>query len=277
MRLASLSRTFISTFAVMILLTATVAWGSLTYNGSSTIGMGFMQAGAVDKFSHKTGIQFTSVANDGTGTGLKALAEGKFPLAGASRPLKPEEKGQGLVATTIGYDALAVIVHSDNPVKELTIAQLKGIFTGKIRNWKMVGGNDAPIVPNTGTLTGKHTTVEMFLEKVLDGEKYAAGFKQFDLQRGQICEVSHQKNGIASVSRGVMATTSTEMMGRVKIIRVDGFNPTPGSVRSGSYPISRPLYMVTKGEPRGETKTFIDYALSPAGQTIMRQGFVAVK
>jgi phosphate transport system substrate-binding protein len=277
MHIFSLGKTFISTLAATSLLTATVAWGSLTYNGSSTIGIGFMQAGAVDKFSHKTGIQFTSVANEGTGTGLKALAEGKFPLAGASRPLKPEEKGQGLVATTIGYDALAVIVSSDNPVKELTIAQLKGIFTGKIRNWKMVGGNDAPIIPNTGSLSGKHGTVELFQEKVLDGEKYGAGFKQFDLQRGQIYEVAHQKNAIATVSRGVMATKSSEMTGRVKIIRVDGFNPTPGSVRSGSYPISRPLYIVTKGEPRGETKTFIDYALSPAGQFIMNHGFVAVK
>ena len=131
----SIGRTFVSTFVVMA-LTATVAWGALSYNGSSTIGMGFMQIGAVDQFSKKFGIKFTTVSNDGTGKGLKALADGSVSLAGASRPLKPEELKQGLVPTTIAYDAIAVFVHADNPIKNLTKAQLKGIFTGRIRNWK---------------------------------------------------------------------------------------------------------------------------------------------
>ena len=258
-------------------LTATVAWGGLAYNGSSTVGMGFMQVGAVDQFSKKTGIKFTSVLNDGTGKGLKALVEGKVPLAGASRPLKPEELAQGLVPTTIGYDAIAVFVQADNPIKNLTKAQLKGIFTGKIRNWKEVGGKDAPIVPNTEILTGKRATIEMFQEMILDGEKYGAGFKQIDLPRDQIVEISRQKNGIASASRGLLIAVGAEMRSKVKVIKIDGFNPTPVNARSGSYPISRSLYMVTLGEPKGETKTFMDYVLSPDGQAIMKKNFVAVK
>ena len=272
----SIGRTFISTFIVMT-LTASFAWGGLSYNGSSTVGMGFMQVGAVEQFSKKTGIKFTSVLNDGTGKGLKALVEGKVPLAGASRPLKPEELAQGLVPTTIGYDAIAVFVQADNPIKNLTKAQLKGIFTGKIRNWKEVGGKDAPIVPNTEILTGKRATIEMFQEIILDGEKYGAGFKQIDLPRDQIVEISRQKNGIASASRGLLIAVGAEMRSKVKVIKIDGFNPTPVNARSGSYPISRSLYMVTLGEPKGETKTFMDYVLSPDGQAIMKKNFVAVK
>ena len=272
----SVINTLVSTVIVLV-VTVTVARGDISYNGSSTIGMGFMQAGAVDKFSKKTGIKFTSVLNDGTGKGLKALAEGKVPLAGASRPLKPEELAQGLVPTTIGYDAIAVFVHKDNPIKGLSKAQLKGIFTGKIRNWKEVGGENAPIVPNTEILNGKRATIEMFQEMVLDGEKYGAGFKQIDLPRDQIVEVAREKNGIASASRGLLVTTSMEMRNKVKVIKIDGYNPTPANARSGSYPISRSLFMATMGAPNGEAKTFIDYVLSSEGQGIMKTNFVSVK
>lgn len=258
-------------------VTAPAAWGALTYNGSSTIGMGFMQLGAAEQFSKKFGIKFLSISNDGTGKGIKALLDGTVQIAGASRPLKSDEVKQGLVATTIGYDAIAVFVNADNPVKELSKAQLKGIFTGRIRNWKEVGGKDAPIVPNTEILSGKRATIEMFQEMILDGEKYGSGFKQIDLPRDQIVEVAKQKNGIASASRGLLVATSAELRSKVKVIKVEGFNPTPSNARSGNYPISRSLFMVTVGEPTGETKTFMDYVLSTDGQAIMKKNFVTVR
>jgi phosphate transport system substrate-binding protein len=170
-----------------------------------------------------------------------------------------------------------VFVHKDNPVKELTKAQLKGIFTGRIRNWKEVGGKDAPIVPNIEILTGKRATIEMFQEMILDGEKYGSGFQQIDLPRDQIVEVARHKNGIASASRGLLVATSLEMRSNVKIIKVEGYNPTPNNARSGKYPIARSLFMVTMGEPKGEAKTFMDFTLSPAGQAIMKKNFVAVR
>ena len=140
-----------------------------------------------------------------------------------------------------------------------------------------MGGNDAPIAPNTEILTSKRATVEMFQEMILDGEKYGAGFKQIDLPRDQIVEVARQRNGIASASRGLLVATSLEMRSKVKVIKIDGYNPTPSNARSGSYPISRSLYLVTLGEPVGEMKTFIDYVMSTDGQAIMKKNFVGIR
>ncbi|WP_054696526.1 substrate-binding domain-containing protein [Geotalea toluenoxydans] len=130
----------------------TLALADITYSGSSTIGTGILKAGAADAFANKTGKKLASIEIPGSGKGVKALIEGKVMVAGASRPLKPEEKKEKLSSTTIGYDAVTVFVHKNNPIKNLSKEQLKGIFTGKIKNWKEVGGKNAPIVPNTEIL-----------------------------------------------------------------------------------------------------------------------------
>ena len=132
---------------VCMVFVAGAAYGSdeLSYSGSSTIGMSVLDAGAVKAFEQKTGIKFKSIEQPGSGKGIQALLDGKVTLAGASRSLKPEEKAKKLLGTAIGYDAIAVFVHKNNPVKNLTKEQVKGIFTGKIKNWKEVGGKDALI------------------------------------------------------------------------------------------------------------------------------------
>jgi ABC-type phosphate transport system substrate-binding protein len=105
------------------------AGDDLSYSGSSTIGMSVLEAGAVKDFEQKTGIKFKSVEQPGSGKGIQALLDGKVTLAGASRTLKSEEKAKKLLGTAIGYDAIAVFVHK----------KIKGIFSGKIMNWKEVG------------------------------------------------------------------------------------------------------------------------------------------
>jgi phosphate transport system substrate-binding protein len=270
-----LKRLFLSLFAILFILPHT-ALADITYSGSSTIGTGILKAGAVEAFEKKSGIKFASVEIPGSGKGVKTLIDGKVMLAGASRPLKPEEKKEKLSSTTIGYDAVTVFLHKSNPVKNLTKEQLKGIFTGKIKNWKEVGGKNAPIVPNTEILDGKRATIEMFQEHVLDGAPHAK-FKQIDLPRDQIVEVAKDENAICSVSLGLYATLPADIKGKVKSISVNSILPDDKNVRSGAYLISRPLNLVAKGVPKGELKEFITFMLSTEGQAIVNKNFVPVR
>lgn len=254
-----------------------LAAGELRYSGSSTIGTGVLEAGATREFTVQTGIRFTAVEQPGSGKGIQELIEGKVPLAGASRPLKPEEKKKKLIGTIIGYDAIAVFVHQSNPVRSLTKKQLKGIFTGQIKNWKEVGGPDAPITPNTEILTGKRATVEMFQEMVLDGGAYGQGLKELDLPRDQLVDLAANPNGICSVSLGLLTAVPHEIRSVVRAVDVGGVEPTEKNVRSGAYLISRPLLLVTKGLPKGEVKEFLRFILSAEGQAIVAKKFVPVR
>lgn len=248
----------------------------ISYSGSSTIGTGILEAGALKAFEAKTGIKFKSVEQPGSGKGVKALLDGKATLAGASRALHANEK-KGLLSHTIGYDAIAVFVHKNNPVKNLSKTQLKGIFTGRIKNWKEVGGKDAPIHPNTEILGGKRATTEFFQEHVLDGEPYGKGFKEIDFPKEQLVEISKDENGICGVSLGLKAVVSPDVQGKVKAISVNSIEPTDSNVKSGVYMISRPLVLVTKGLPKGNVKKFIDFMQSKEGQEIVSKNFVPVK
>lgn len=269
------TKLFFMLFATLMTLPQ-IALGELSYSGSSTIGTGVLNSGGVAAFEKKTGKKFKAVDIPGSGKGVQTLIDGKVELAGASRPLKPEEKKAGLSATTIGYDAIAVFVHKSNPVKSLSKEQLKGIFTGKIKNWKEVGGKNAPIVPNTEILTGKRATIEMFQEHVMDGAAYAK-FKEIDLPRDQIVDLVKNENGICSVSLGLLASLSKEERDKVKAISVNDIQPTEKNVQSGAYLISRPLLLVTKGLPKGDVKEFISFILSPEGQAIVAKNFVPVR
>jgi phosphate transport system substrate-binding protein len=265
---------------VVLALAATVLSAQaedLSYSGSSTIGTGILTAGAADAFIKKSGINFTAIEQPGSGKGIQALLDGKVLLAGASRPLKAEEKQKKLIGTTIGYDAIAVFVHKDNPVKSLTKEQLKGIFTGQFKNWKDVGGKDAPITPSTGILTGKRGTIEMFQELILDGAAYGPGFKQIDLPRDQIVDLANVPNGICGVSLGLLAAVPADLKTKVKAIALKNIEPSDNNIRSGAYLISRPLLLVTPGLPTGPAKEFISFMLSAEGQNIVAKNFVPVR
>ena len=247
------------------------------YSGSSTIGMSILQAGAVKAFEDKMGIKFQFVENPGSGKGIEALLAGKTPLAGASRPLNADEKKQKLLGTVIGYDAIAVFVHKNNPVTKLSKDQLKGIFSGTIKNWKEVGGKDAPITPNTEILGEKRATAIEFQKLAMDDAPYAKGFKAIDLPRDQITYLAGDETGICSVSLGLLAATSPEVRAKVKAVTVNNAEPTDGNIRSGAYLISRPLLLVTNGLPKGLVKQFIDFMLSSEGQKFVALNFVPVK
>lgn len=249
----------------------------LRYEGSSTIGMGLLEKGAVAAFTAKTGVRFASVENSGSGKGVEALLAGKVALAGASRPLSTEEKAKKLVGHVIGHDGIGVFVHNGNPVDNLTREQLQKIFTGEIRNWKAVGGKDAPISPNTEIQGEKRATLLEFQRLVMDGAAYGKGFKEVNLPRDQIFLLAGDEGGICTVSLGLGRSVRKELHGAVKAVMIDGVPPTEENIRSGRYPASRPLLLVTTERPDDAVRQFVDFMLSPAGQEIVAKEFVTLK
>ena len=261
---------------VFLMILPGIARGELSYIGSSTIGTGILNAGAVEAFGIKTGKKFSSVQIPGSGKGIDALIEGETGLAGVSRPLKPEEKKRGLTGTIIGYDAIAVFVHAKNPVRSLSREQLKGIFTGRITDWQKAGGNPAPIAPMTEIHVGERATVEMFREAVMDGASYG-DFRQVDLPRDQLLQLARNPNGICVASIGLVESLPADVRKSIKAVAVNGIEPTGRNVRSGAYTISRPLLLVTKGKPKGADGEFIRFLLSPEGQRIVARNFMPAR
>jgi phosphate transport system substrate-binding protein len=119
--------------------------------------------------------------------------------------------------------------------------------------------------------------MEMFNEMVMDKAAYGPGFKEIDLPKDQIIEVSRQPNGIGTPSLGLLAAVPADVRAKVKAIAVDGIDPTDDNVQSGAYLISRPLNLATMGAPKGDVKEFIDFMLSPAGQAFVAKDFVPVR
>lgn len=225
-----------------------------------------------------------AVTGGGSGTGIAALINGTVDIANASRAMKESEieeaqaNGINPVEHTVAIDALAVIVHPDNPVSQLTIPQLADIFTGRITNWKEVGGNDAPIVIlSRETNSGTHV---YFLEEVIrqgDSENtdiFAPQTLLMPSSVGITSELGRNVNAIGYDGLGyvtehekVLAIATAE--GEVYIL------PTVETASNGSYPLSRDLYMYTAGEPTGEIADYLAWLTGPEGQEIVRQlGFV---
>jgi len=192
-------------------------------------------------------------------------------------------KENGVVATeiAIGIDALSVVVHHDNPVKSLSMAQVGAIFRGEVTNWKEVGGPNLPISlygrqPNSGTYV-------FFQEHVLGNKDYSAKMKQMNGNAQIIEAVSSDKSGISYVGVGYLFDDKGEVLPGIKVLDISTSNAKPVSplvkenIKSGSYPIARALYQYTNGKPKGSVKGFIAFILSPEGQKVVEEmGFYPV-
>ena len=227
-----------------------------------------------------------AVTGGGSGTGIAALINGTVDLANASRQIKTEEmeeaqaNGIDPVEFVIARDAIAVIVHLDNPVNELTLQQISDIYSGKITNWQEVGGEDRPIVLlSRETNSGTHV---YFLEEVIRlGEKdNKTLFSQDTLllpsSEGIGVEVRQNPNAIGYDGLGYV----TSDMKTIAVSRGPGepyYSPTAETVNTGQYPIARDLYIYTAGEPEGQIRAYLDWILSPAAQEIVLElGFVPI-
>jgi phosphate transport system substrate-binding protein len=225
--------------------------------------------------------QTVIVTGGGSGVGISALVEGTTDIAQSSRKIKFDEKqklqkaGKTVREVTAAYDALAVVVHSGNKVTRLTREQLEGIFTGKIKNWKEVGGDDLQIIPySRETSSG---TYEFFKESVLKNKNYKNGIMSMPATGAIIQSVSQTKGavgyvGLAYLNKDVKAVQISYDGGKTFV------EPSLTTAKDGTYPVVRPLlyYYVTASESKA--RPFIDYVLSDEGQKIVANtGFITLK
>lgn len=227
-----------------------------------------------------------SVTGGGSGTGIAAMINGTVDIANASREMKPEEiaaaekNGITPIEFTVARDAIAVVVHPSNPVNELTLQQISDIYTRKITNWSEVGGESRPIVllsreSNSGTYV-------YFLENVIRlAEKgnqnlFSPDTLLMPSSEGISAEVRQNPNAIGYDGLGYV--TPDQKMIAVAADRSGPFVlPSVATVNDGSYPISRPLYMYTAGEPQGPVKAYMDWILSQGQALVLELGFVPLQ
>ena len=203
----------------------------------------------------------------GSGSGIKAVLEGRCDIGLSSRNLKDEEKADGLTETVLAYDGIAMIVHPENPVSDLTLEQIAAIYTGEITNWNEVGGNDGEIVligreAGSGTRDGFES---------ITGTEDACKYRQELTSTGDvITTVAGNPNAIGYAS---MASVNNS----VKAISVGGVAPSEATIKDGSYAVQRPFVLVTKTDAElSETaKKFFDYITSAdANEIITSAGVV---
>lgn len=246
------------------------AEGQLVVQGSTTV-LPIAQA-AAEAFMQNNAQANISVRGGGSGNGISALIEGTCDIADASRPMKEkeillcQEKGVSPVPHIVAMDGIAVIVHSSNPIQALSMEQIKDIYTGKISNWKELGGQDLKIV--VVSRDSSSGTFETFSEIVLKGEKIIPESLAQSSNQTVATVISTTKGAIGYVGLGYIGST-------VKALQVNEIIPEQATVLSGKYPISRPLYMYTDGAAQGVAKDFLEFVYSQEGQKIVEeQGFV---
>lgn len=199
----------------------------------------------------------------GSGAGLEALAGGKTDIGNASRSLKDGEKQSGAVENIVAIDGIAVITHKDSVVSDLTAQQLTDIYTGKITNWKDMGGADEAIVV-LGREAGSGTRGAF--EELLKIEDQCAYAQELDSTGGVLAKVAATPGSIGYVSLDVVDDT-------VKALSLDGVAPTEENIVAGSYKLSRPFVMATLGtieEQNDLVKTWFHYVQSDEGQAVIK-------
>ncbi|MGB9586695.1 MAG: phosphate ABC transporter substrate-binding protein [Armatimonadota bacterium] len=257
---------------------------SLEIKGSDTmVNLGQAFAEAYMKINPQASI---SVMGGGSGVGIAALINGDVDIAQSSREMKPEEmsaakkKGMDPQEFTVAQDGVSVIVNPANRIQRLTIAQLAGIYTGEITNWKELGGSDGKIVAvSRDKSSGTHV---FFLEHVVQSRDKKAQYSRSVLMlassRAIADEVAQNPSAIGYVGMGYVEPSRHKVVAIASSPDSEYIEPTEEEVLSGRYPIARPLYFYTPEKPTGVVKSFIDFVLSDDGQKIVRaQEFVPIR
>ena len=204
----------------------------------------------------------------GSGSGITAVQEGTCDIGLSSRALKDEEKAAGLKETVLAYDGIAIIVHPDNPVSDLTLEQIAKLYTGEIANWKDVGGNDAEVV-----LIGREAA-----SGTRDGFESITGTKDKCQYRQELTSTGDVITAVSQNPDAIGYASLASVKDTVKALNVGGVTPSEATVKDGSYLVQRPFVLVTvEGKALSPAaQAFFDYALSAdAASIISAAGAVA--
>lgn len=215
------------------------------------------------------GIKIT-IAGGGSGVGAKKVAEGLVHIGNTGRPLTDEEKaaGGGLESFAFAIDGVALVVHPGNPIADVSAAQARDIYAGKISNWKDVGGRDAAI--HVFTRDEASGTRSVFWKKMLEKGPILDGANVIPSNGAMKVAISNDPGAIGYVSMG-------HVDDNVKALKLDGVAASQENAKSGAYPVVRRLFMNTKGKPSPLAQAFIDYLLGTDGAGICEDnGFVPI-
>lgn len=267
-----LKKIFILTL-VLLMSTGLYAEKKITIAGSTTVLPLAQKCAELYMNKHKD--VSISVRGGGSGVGIAQVVAGKVDIGNASRKIKSKEvkmaKAKGItpVGTVVARDGIAVIVHKKNSVKNITLKQLFDIYTGKIKNWKKLGGPDKRIV--VISRDSSSGTFEVFNKKVLKKEKVVRKALMLASNKAVATTVSKTPGAIGYVGLGYVTK-------KIKALKVEGVKPSNRTVNNGSYKIARGLNMYTNGRPKGEIKKFLKFILSKQGQKIAAGlGYIPVK
>ncbi|HVP25976.1 MAG TPA: phosphate ABC transporter substrate-binding protein [Methanomicrobiales archaeon] len=247
--------------------------GKLRVTGSTTL-LPIAQA-AADAYNAKNLVADVQVSGGGSGVGVQCIGEKTCDIGMSSREITDAEKTKypGLVPTDVATDAVVVIVHPSNPVSAMTLDQVRGLYNGTYQGWNSVGGTlTYPVTIGRDAASG---TRVYFSEAVMKNEKYRSDMREMNSNGAVKQTVAQTPGAVGYVGLGFVDKT-------VKAVAIyskgQPVTPSIATVLAHQYPISRPLYMITTGQPTGLAKNYIDFILSPDGQKIVEeQGFVPLQ
>jgi phosphate transport system substrate-binding protein len=199
-----------------------------------------------------------NVQGGGSTAGVQATINGTCDIGASSRNLKPSERG--LETVLIALDGIAVIVHKDNPIEDLTVEQVRDIFTGRTTNWRELGGINSTIIPVTRE-EGSGTRASF--EEMIMGEDAISDACLVQDSNGAVREIiATTRQGVGYISVGLIDE-------REKAVALNGVEPTLANIASDRYRFARPFLLLLRDKPQGDAKKFIEYTLSPEGQGIL--------
>lgn len=258
----------IAIFSMFFLMGAAVQQSTLTIKGSDT--MVILVQRWTELYPTKN-ISF-QVTGGGSGTGIAALINGTTDICASSRPMKPaeiaqmkEKFGRVPVEIRVARDGISIYVHKDNPISKITLKQLKEIFSGKIKNWKQLGGADHSII--LYSRENNSGTYEFFKEHVLSKKDFAPTAQHMPGTSAVVGAVAMDRWGI-----GYGGAAYTVGVKEVPVALDENntyYFPKEENILSGKYPISRFLFFYIKDKPQGQMKEFIDWVIGKGGQKVV--------